>query len=304
MNKPFGLKRSLLAVKDAFQNARYAGIACGVKNVGLGNGMDDIGKAALTVRQRRPRHGPNRLHRNGARACSRSTVQVASEETGLPAEVFAATDRHNGGTRHGARTTASRGTVLASAAVRDAARKLCADLDAGRTLAELAGTVYQGHWAYTETTELGADVPEPITHLTYGFATQVAILDDAGRVAKVIAAHDVGRAVNPTLVEGQIEGAVHMGLGYALTEEFPTKDGQLVNKDIKSCAPLRAAHMPEVEVIIIEEPDRDSAYGTRGVGEIGLVPTAPAVANALYKYDGQTPVRLTNEGLPLLPAPS
>ena len=212
-------------------------------------------------------------------------VQVAVEETGLAPDVFQVTTDTSAELGTG-QTTASRGTVLASAAVRDAGRKLRADLDAGKPLKDLVGKVYTGQWACTDTHKIGADVPEPKTHLTYGFATQVVILDDEGRVAKVVAAHDAGRVVNPTLAQGQIEGAVHMGLGYALTEEFPTKESHLVNKTIKSCAPLRAADMPEVEVILIEEPDPECAYGTRGIGEIGLVPTAPAVAGALFAYDG------------------
>ncbi|MCH7814364.1 MAG: molybdopterin-dependent oxidoreductase, partial [Planctomycetes bacterium] len=284
LTKPFGLKKTLLAVKDAYRSARYAGIACGIKNVGIGNGMEDAGRSALTVEPDgcvTIRTGFTEMGQGLFTIC----VQVACQETRLPPETFTVTT-DTGVDLNCGQTTASRGTVLACAAVRDAALKLRADLDAGRSLADLTGKTYRGEWACTDTTKLGADVPEPKTHLTYGFATQVAILDDTGRVAKVIAAHDVGKAVNPTLLEGQIEGSIHMGLGYALTEDFPTDGGRLVNDTLKSCRALRAAHMPEVEVILIEEPDPDCAYGTRGVGEIGLVPTAPAVAGALYAYDG------------------
>ena len=167
-----------------------------------------------------------------------------------------------------------------------AAKKLRAELDAGRKLKELAGKQYRGDYACTYTSPLGADVPNPKTHLTYGWATQVAILDDAGNVAKVIAAHDVGRVMNPGNVEGQIQGAIHMGLGYALTEDFVVEGGRLVSDSVKSLNVLRAHHMPEVEVICIEVPDPETPYGARGVGEIGLVPTAPAVAGALEAFDG------------------
>ena len=295
--KPFGLRRTLLAVKDAYKSARYAGIACAIKNVGLGNGMEDAGRAALTVEPGGTvtiRTGFTEMGQGLFTVC----VQVACQETGLPPEVFGVTTDTSEGLDCG-QTTASRGTVLASAAVKEAARMLRADLDAGHKLEELVGKVYTGAWACTDTHELGADLPEPKTHLTYGFATQVAILDDDGRVSKVIAAHDVGKAINPTLLEGQIEGAIHMGLGYALTEEFPTQGGHPVHRNIKSCAPLRAAHMPEVEVILIEEPDPECAYGARGVGEIGLVPTAPAVAGALYTYDG-----IRRYSLPMKDAPA
>jgi CO/xanthine dehydrogenase Mo-binding subunit len=129
-------------------------------------------------------------------------------------------------------------------------------------------------------------VPEPVTHLSYGFATQVVILNDDGSIKKVIASHDVGKVMNPTLLEGQMEGSIHMGLGYALTEDFICEGGKIVSDTIKSVGVLRAHQMPQVQCIFIEEPDPETAYGSRGVGEIGLVPTAPAVAGALEKFDG------------------
>ncbi len=284
LGKPFGLKQTLLAVKDEYRGARYAGIACGIKNVGIGNGLADEGMAALTVEpggKVTVRTGYTEMGQGLFTVC----LQAAVQETGLPPEAFAVCTDTSQELGSG-QTTGSRGTLLSTAAIIEAARKLKADLHAGHSLADLVGEVYRGSWACTDTHPLGADVPDPKTHLTYGFATQVVILDDEGRVTKVVAAHDVGKAINPTLLEGQIEGSIHMGLGYALTEDFPTEGGHLVNKDIKSCGVLRAAHMPEVEVILIEEPDPDCAYGARGVGEIGLVPTAPAVAAALYAYDG------------------
>ena len=123
-------------------------------------------------------------------------------------------------------------------------------------------------------------------HSAFSFATQVVVLDDKGRVAKVVAAHDVGRAINPKLCEGQIEGSVHMGLGYALTEEMVCVDGMPASFRIRDAGVLRAQDMPEVEVILVEDPQPDGPFGAKGVGEIGLVPTAPAVAGALFAFDG------------------
>jgi xanthine dehydrogenase molybdenum-binding subunit len=212
-------------------------------------------------------------------------IQTAVQETGLPAEVFAPTTDTRAEVDCG-QTTASRATVLGAAAIIAAAKKLKADLDKGCSLGDLVGREYRGEWICNDTTHLGDDVPEPKTHLTYGFATQVVILDDTGRIDKVIAAHDVGRVMNPTLLAGQIEGAIHMGLGYALTEDFVVSDGHIVTDTIKSVGVLRAHQMPKIQCIFIEEPDPETAYGTRGVGEIGLVPTAPAVAGALASFDG------------------
>ncbi|MCB0121208.1 MAG: xanthine dehydrogenase family protein molybdopterin-binding subunit, partial [Caldilineaceae bacterium] len=102
---------------------------------------------------------------------------------------------------------------------------------------------------------------------------------------RFVAAHDVGRAVNPDLCRGQIEGSIHMGLGYAISEELPYEGGRPKSTMLRKCGILRAKEMPEMEVVGIEVPDPHGAYGLKGVGEIGLVPTAGAVANALYQYD-------------------
>ncbi|MBU0640936.1 MAG: selenium-dependent xanthine dehydrogenase [Planctomycetes bacterium] len=284
LTKPFGLKRALLAVREAYRGAKYAGIACGIKNVGIGNGMPDLGKAVLKVAA--PdlvviRTGFTEMGQGYFTIC----VQTACEETGLSPSVFRPVTDTSADVNCG-QTTASRATVLGGAGVRAAARKLRADLDAGRTLALLVGREYRGDYACTDTTALADDVPDPKTHLTYGFAAQVAILDDAGRVSRIVAAHDVGRVMNPTLLEGQMLGSIHMGLGYALSEELVVRDGLIENADVNSLGVLRAHQMPEVEVIFIEEPDPETPYGARGVGEIGLVPTAPAIAGALAKFDG------------------
>jgi xanthine dehydrogenase molybdenum-binding subunit len=213
-------------------------------------------------------------------------IQTAVQETGLPPETFIPTTDTSADLNCG-QTTASRATVLGCRSVVEASKKLKADLDSGKSVKDLAGQVYYGEWICSYTTKLGADVPEPKTHLTYGFATQVVILNDDGTLKKVIAAHDVGKVMNPILLEGQMEGSIHMGLGYALTEEFTTdENARLITDTIKSIGVLRAHQMPEVQCIFIEEGDPECPYGARGVGEIGLVPTAPAVAGALEAFDG------------------
>jgi xanthine dehydrogenase molybdenum-binding subunit len=138
-----------------------------------------------------------------------------------------------------------------------------------------------------DTTAPGAEVEKIKTHTSYGFATQVCILDEEGRVDRVIAAHDVGRAINPALCEGQVEGSVHMGLGYALTEELPCPGGMPATFKLRELGVLRARDMPEVEVMLIEEHEPEGPFGAKGVGEIGLVPTASAVAGALAAFDGK-----------------
>lgn len=297
MTKPFGLRKTLEAVKEAYRGAKFAGIACGVKNVGLGNGLEEFTRATLTVEE-----GGDVTIRSGFTEMGQGLftvlIQAAVEETGLSPEVFRVLTDTRDGLGCG-QTTGSRGTVLGCHGVIDAARKLKAELDAGRSLQSLAGRVFEGEWVCFPTDAFGSDVENPTTHLTYGFATQVVVLDETGRIRKVVAAHDVGRVMNPALLEGQIEGSIHMGLGYALTEELVVEDGRIVTKDLKGCGALRAHQMPEIEVIFIEEGDPDCPYGARGVGEIGLVPTAPAVAGAVYAFDG-----IRRRVLPMRDAPA
>jgi CO/xanthine dehydrogenase Mo-binding subunit len=284
-----GLKQTLLAVKDAYRDARYAGIACGVKNTGIGNGMTEYGRAVLRVED----HASVTLFHSWTemgQGVHTILQQIACEELGLPPErvrVEVDTDRD----LETGQTTASRSTVLGGRAVIDAAQKLKAAL-AGSSLEELAGQEFRGDFVVDWTTKLGPDVAEPVTHIAYAWATQVAICDDEGRVAKVIAAHDVGRVMNPTLAEGQIEGAVHMGLGQALSEEFVVEGGLPVTQTLKSLHIIPPTGMPEVECIFVEEHQPEGPYGAKGVGEAALVPTAAAVAGALHAFDGIRRTRL------------
>lgn len=136
------------------------------------------------------------------------------------------------------------------------------------------------------------------THTTFGWATQVVVLSETGAVDQVIAAHDVGRAINPQQCEAQIEGSVVMGLGYALTEELPCKDGMPVTFKLREIGALRAQHAPQIKVILVEEPEPEGPFGAKGVGEIGLVPTAGAVAGALEAFDGVRRMRLPMKNSP------
>jgi xanthine dehydrogenase molybdenum-binding subunit len=127
----------------------------------------------------------------------------------------------------------------------------------------------------------------------------VVILDDEGRLERVVAAHDVGKAVNPIQCAGQIEGGVHMGLGYALSEDFPCSGGRPDSFLLSDLGILKAKDTPPVDVILIEVPDDVGGYGSKGVGEIGLVPTAGAVAGALFAFDG-----IRRNRLPMTDAPA
>ena len=162
-----------------------------------------------------------------------------------------------------------------------------------------SGSTTRAEYRVDWTNSLSEGLEHPVIHSTFGYASQLVVADpETGAIEKVVAAHDVGRAVNPLLCEGQIEGAVHMGLGYALSEGFPCDpDGTPLNETLRSLDIIRPKDMPPVEVMLIESPEPDSPYGIKGVGEIGLVPTAGAVAAALQSADGQwrTELPLVNE---------
>jgi xanthine dehydrogenase molybdenum-binding subunit len=289
LEKSVGLEKSLLAVKDAYYAARAAGravgIACAVKNSGIGNGAIEFGKCRLTIEA----DGTIGLYTGFTemgQGLLTILIQCAVEMTGLSATLFRpqVNSRFEVGT---GQTTGSRGTLLAGRSVIDAGAKLKADLDAGHRLADLVGRIYEGETKIDDTTAPGQTKNGKIkTHTAFGWATQVVVLDEMGKVDRVIAAHDVGRALNPQQCEAQIEGAVQMGLGYALTEELPCKDGMPVTSKLREIGVLRAQHMPKVEVILIEEYEPEGPFGAKGVGEIGLVPTAGATAAALEAFDG------------------
>jgi xanthine dehydrogenase molybdenum-binding subunit len=301
LEKSVGLRKTLEVVKDAYDAARRqgraVGIACGIKNSGIGNGVAEWGRCRLVVEG----DGSVSLY-NGftemGQGLSTVLVQFAVEVTGLPASTFHPKVDSSYAVGCG-QTTGSRATLLAGRAVSRAARELRADLDLGLGLAALAGRVYAADEVVDDTTALGAEVARIKTHTSYGFATQVVVLDEDGRVARVVAAHDVGRVVNPLLCRGQIEGSIHMGLGYALSEELPCEDGAPVTWSLRELGALRARDMPQTRVILVEEPEPEGPFGAKGVGEIGLVPTAAAVASALHAFDG---VRRTT--LPMKDSPA
>jgi len=294
-----GIRETLRAVEPRWREwtsaGRAVGIACGLKNSGLGNGVVEWGKARLVVEA----DGTVTVH-NGYTEMGQGLLtvltQFAAEVTGLPAGVFRPKVDSTYALDCG-QTTGSRATLFAGRAVTAAAAKLRADLDAGATLASLAGRVYAADEVVDDTTPLGA-TGRVKTHTSYGYATQVVLLDPAGRVERVLAAHDVGRAVNPSLAEAQIEGAVHMGLGYALTEELPCADGMPVTTSLYQLGALRAKHMPAVEVTLVEAHEPEGPFGAKGIGELGLVPTAAAVASALEAFDGVRRTRLPMKDSP------
>ncbi len=278
-----GLKETMLAVKDDFQKAKYAGIALGLKNTGVGNGMNDESEIKIIIESAKKviiHHGWTEM----GQGVHTMAIQTLHQETGIDPSIMEVIVDTTADIPTGM-TTSSRATALVANAIIDASQRVKEDLK-NTTLEQLVGRTYKGKYVCDFTCKPGADVEDPKIHFAYGYATQVVILDDDGQITKVIAAHDAGKIMNQMLFEGQIEGAIHMGLGYALSEDLPLKDGKVVSLNYKDLGILRASDMPEMKIIGIEEKDMYGPYGAKGIGEIGMCPTAGAVANAFYAYDG------------------
>ena len=180
--------------------------------------------------------------------------------------------------------------------------ELKAELDAGKSLADLKGTEFYGEYL-AKTDPLGADVPNPVSHVAYGYATQMCILDkETGRIKKMVAAHDVGKAVNPLSVEGQIEGGVVMSMGYALTEKYPIDENCKPTAKYGMLGLFRANQIPpEIQAIVVEKPGLNVAGGAIGIGEITSIPTAPAIADAYYRLTGEREFSLPLKNTPYAP---
>jgi xanthine dehydrogenase molybdenum-binding subunit len=281
-----GASKCLDEIKPAYDKARRdgkaIGLGLGLKNSGLGNGFKEITRAVVHFKHDgriEVRHGWTEM----GQGINTVAQQVVVHELGVDGsliDVIVDTTRELGL----GQTTGSRGTLMGAGAVQAACEAALAANCA-------VGVDHLGEYRVDWTTKLGdPGVEHPIIHSTFGYAAQLVVIDkETGKIEEVIAAHDVGKAVNPQLCEGQIEGSVHMGLGYALSEDFPSDPitGYPTNTTLRSLGILRAKDVPKISVMIVESPQPNSPYGIKGVGEIGLVPTAGAVAAALYEYDGQ-----------------
>ncbi len=277
------MEECLLAVKEVYEKAPYAGIASSFKNSGLGVGVPDTGRCILSVEQ-------GKVHLRTSAACigqgmATVSIQMACETLGIAPDLIVAETPDTRRAPNSGTTTASRQTVFTGEAVVKACKMLKEDLDAGMSLAELEGKEYYGEFC-PKTDPMGSDLPNPVSHVAYGFAAQVVTVDEKGRLTGVTAAYDVGKLVNPKAATGQIEGGVVMGLGYALTEDYPLEGGYPKAK-YGTLGLFRATETPPIDVIIVQNKGyTDAAYGAKGVGELATIPTAPAVQGAYYKLDG------------------
>ena len=291
------LEACLLALKDVYEQTRAegksVGIACAFKNSGIGVGLPDVGRCILSVEQ-------GLIHIRTSAACigqglATVIIQIACETLALPPERFVAEPPDTRRTPNSGTTTASRQTVFTGEAVHQGALKLKAALDqAGGNPDALEGQEFYGEYSGV-TDPMGSDKPNPVSHVAYGYAATVAILDAEGRVEKIVAAYDIGAVVNPKSAEGQIEGGLLMGMGYALTEDFPIEGGYPKAK-YGTLGLLRAPDAPVMEIHFMKPANPSPlALGAKGVGELATIPVTPAIAGAYYDRDKKLRAKLPME---------
>ncbi|AGF77870.1 selenium-dependent molybdenum hydroxylase 1 [Desulfocapsa sulfexigens DSM 10523] len=279
-----GLRETLLSVKDAYDRAEYKGLACAVKNCGVGNGIPELSRVFIEIHEGGKiilHHGWTEMGQ-GVHTIAR---QALCEATGITDIDLVTPYVSTASGAIGGPTTASRGTLLLGRAIIDAAKGLKEDLKT-QSLKQLAGKTYSGEFL-CDYTQADGKPGEIISHISYGYATNLAILDGDGNLEKIIASHDAGRILNPKLFQGQIEGGVAMGVGYALSETVPLQDGRLTSEKYRALGIPKINNLPEIEVIGVESNDPEGPFGAKGVGEIGCIATAPAIANAFCDYDGK-----------------
>jgi len=269
----------------------YAGIACAMKNAGVGVGVPDIGRCHLFVKD-----GKVHIRTSAApigQGLQTVLVQIVCETAGLSQDIVVIENPDTKYTPDSGTTTASRQTVFTGEAARRAARKIKDELNKGTALQLLDGRTFEGEYHF-DSDPIGSQKPNPVSHVAYGYATQVVVIDSEGKAVITKQAVDVGKAINPTALEGQFEGGTAMSMGYGLTEDFPLKRG-IPTAKYGTLGLLRATDMPEIICSIVEKNGPELAFGAKGAGEITAVTFAPAVQNAYFRKDGVFRTRLPLE---------
>lgn len=283
-----GLVETLEAVKEIYDANPGAGIACAMKNAGVGVGLPDYGRCILAIED-------GKIHIRAGASCigqGLGTVltQICGTMLGCESSDVVYERSNTVNAPESGDTSGSRQTLVTGEAVRRACMKIKnAVLETGKDYEfgdwkKLEGQEFFAEY-FAKTDPLNAPLENPVSHVAYGYATQVCILDDNGYVKEIVAAHDVGTAINPLSIEGQIEGGVVMSMGLTLSEMYPLVDCVPTAK-YGTLGLLRAHQVPKITPLIVEKKGFDMACGAIGIGEITSIPTAPAIAAAYYHRDG------------------
>ena len=285
-----GLVETLEVIKPYYDEAVAAGkpvgLACAMKNAGVGVGIPDTGRCKLIV------EADGKLHIYTGASCigqglGTVLVQMIVSNTDLSRDDIVYERSNTWIAPDSGDTSGSRQTLVTGEACRRACEKLMEAKKQVSSLADLEGQVFYGEYL-AKTDPLGANVPNPVSHVAYGYATQLCILDPkTGLVEQMVAAHDVGKAINPLSCEGQIEGGVVMSMGYALTEQYHFDNNCKPINKYGTLGLFRAHQTPPIKAIVVDKPGLNVACGAIGIGEITSIPTAPAIADAYYRLDGE-----------------
>jgi CO/xanthine dehydrogenase Mo-binding subunit len=282
---------------------RGLGVACAYKNVGYSFGFDEQTKAMVNLEL--DEAGEIAQAMVGLATCDvgegvqMAMAQIAAETLGVPLERVRLAPIDTAQVPNAGSSSASRHTYISGNAVLRACQAALQKREAA-LLAETGQTHIEAEFLYRGREARPTTAYDPQTglcdpHISYGYGTQIAEVEvdtETGEVdvLRLWAAHDVGQAVNPAMVEGQIEGGVHMGVGYALMEDYPLTDGRPHAHTLADYLIPTVPDMPrEIVPIIVEVPDPNGPYGAKGVGEMTMLPTAPAIANAIADAVGVRP---------------
>lgn len=287
---------TLDACKDFYEEysnkeGYYVGIACAMKNAGLGVGVYDVGRCHLFVKD-----GKVHIRTSAApigQGLQTVLVQMVCDTASLTLSQVVIENPDTKYTPDSGTTTASRQTLFTGEATCRAARKLKEALEQGKSLEDLDGMTFEGEYHF-DSDPIGSPKPNPVSHVAYGYATQVVVINEEGKAVITKQSVDVGKAINPTTLEGQFEGGTAMSMGYGLTEDFPLTNGVPTAK-YGRLGLLRSTDMPEIVCSIVEKNSTELAFGAKGAGEIVAVTFAPAVQDAYFNKDGDFRTKLPLE---------
>lgn len=287
------LVQALESVQDFCEKHPDAGIACAMKNSGIGVGLPDYGRCRLLVKDKK-------IHIYSSASCigqglGTILTQMVGETLDMPLEQIVYETPDTATCPDAGNTTASRQTLFTGEATKKAAIALL-DALSYQGLENLEGQSFYGEFRGI-TDKMNSGKENPVSHVAYGYAVHVVTLDNEGRLEQVLAVHDVGTPINPTNIEGQIEGGVVMSLGYALRENFPLVNG-VPKAKFGTLGLFKATEIPKIQCKIVGNGNERLAYGAKGIGEICSIPTAPAVAGAYYQRDGVFRAQLPLENTP------
>ena len=268
---------------------RGTGLAAGFKNIGFSFGYKENSWARVEI------HGNNKIDRvvvyNAAAEVGQGNhtilAQLAAEAIGVPYEMIEMVTMDTLNMGNAGSASASRLTFMSGNAVKGASEQALAKWNA-----EEHPAIVEYTYLAPETTPFDKETGKCMPNFAYAYVAQAAEVEvdtETGqvRILKIISADDVGRALNPTQVEGQIEGCVVQAQGYVMMENFITKDGYVLTDQLSTYLIPTIRDIPDVvESVIVEVPDERGPWGAKGLGELPYLPMAPAILSAVHDATG------------------